>query len=196
MQEPTDSIILIGPYGAGKSTLADLLSEHLNLPTESLDLHQHYYAEAGFDRDEFRHLIKGPTPLDADLYFQTFFPHALERILADYPHHIIDLGAGHTVYQDEVLFERVRQTLSPYPNVVLVLPSPDPDASIKILRDRVKERPGSSYFLDHDFDFFSHWVKSHCNADLAKITIYTEGKTPEQSTNELIQLLTQQKTPA
>lgn len=196
MQEPKDFIILIGPYGAGKSTLADLLSERLTMPTESLDLHQHYYAEAGFDRHEFRRLINGPTPLDADLYFQTFFPHAVARILADYPHHIIDLGAGHTVYQDEALFEHVRQTLAPYPNVVLILPSPDPDTSIKVLRDRVKERPGSSYFLNHQFDFFTHWVKSHCNADLARITIYTEGKSPEQSADELMHLLTHHKTPA
>lgn len=185
MQDAADSIILIGPFGSGKSTVAEILSEKLNMPTESLDRHQEYYGEAGVDFDEFRRIRSEVSPKAADLYFQTFFPFAVERILADYPQHIIDLGAGHTVYEDDALFNRVKEALAPYPRVVLILPSPDLDESVRVLRERAKDKMGSSYFLNSDFDYFSHWVKSHCNADLAKFTVYTEGKTPEETAEEV-----------
>jgi hypothetical protein len=189
MQDKSDSIILIGPFGSGKSTLAELLSERLNMPTESLDRHQHYYKEAGHDIDEFKRLQREVSPRAADLYFQTFFPPAVECLLADYPHHIIDLGAGHTVYEDQAAFERVRQALAPFPNVVLVLPSPGPDESVLVLRERAKDKMGGSFFLNSDFDYFSFWVNSPCNATLAKITVYTEGKTPEQTADDVLQAL-------
>jgi adenylate kinase family enzyme len=189
MPEDTPTLILIGPFGAGKSTIAELLAERLQWPTESLDRHQHYYAEAGWDRDEFRRLAREISPKAADRYFQTFFPAALEHLLADYPGHIIDLGAGHTVYEDDALFERVRQTLAPYRHVVLILPSPDLDESVRILRERARTKPGADTFLNSDFDYFSHWVKSHCNFDLATLTLYTDGQTPEQTTDALIAAL-------
>ena len=196
MPQDTTSIILIGPFGAGKSTLAELLSPRLGLPTESLDRHQHYYQEAGFSRDEFRRLARTVSPKAADLYFQTFFPAAIERLLADYPGHIIDLGAGHTVYEDEALFEQVRRTLAPYPYVVLLLPSPDLDESVRVLRERARSKPGADYFLESDFDYFSHWVKRPDNAALATLTLYTAGQSPEQTTEALIAALGETGRPA
>ena len=95
--------------------------------------------------------------------------------------HDFDLGAGHTVFEDQTLFARVRQALAPYRNVVLVLPSPDPDESIRVLRERERQRKANPQFLSGDFDYFAHWLKSHCNYELAKITVYTEGKSPEQT---------------
>jgi shikimate kinase len=189
MPDDSTSIILIGPFGAGKSTIAELLAPRLHLPTESLDRHQHYYQEAGFSRDEFRRIARTVAPKAADAYFQTFFPSAIERLLADYPRHIIDLGAGHTVYEDEALFARVRRTLAPYPHVVLLLPSPDLDESVRVLRERALSKPGADYFLESDFDYFSHWVKRHCNFDLAKRTLYTEGQSPEQTAEALLAAL-------
>jgi shikimate kinase len=189
MPDDTISIILIGPFGAGKSTIAELLAPRLQLPTESLDRHPHYYQEAGWDRDEFRRIARTVSPKAADRYFQTFFPTAVARLLADYPSHIIDLGAGHTVYEDDALFARLRQTLAPYRRVVLLLPSPDLDESVRVLRKRARSKPGADYFLESDFDYFSHWVKSHCNFDLATHILYTEGQTPEQTTDALLAAL-------
>lgn len=58
-------------------------------------------------------------------YWKPFEPYALERLLAEHPGGVIDLGASQSVYEDEALFARVRQTLAPYANIVLLLPSPD-----------------------------------------------------------------------
>src|SRR5207237_10277037 len=102
---------------------------------------------------------------------------------------VIDFGAGHTVYEDEAAFERVKRALAPYPNVVLILPSPDPDESVRVLRERAEHKMGSGYFLNSDFDYFGFWVRSRCNAELAKITVYTEGKTPEHTASVLIETL-------
>jgi adenylate kinase family enzyme len=189
MTDHRHTIILIGPFGVGKSTIAERLAARLNRPTESLDRHPEYYREAGWDRDEFRRIARTVSPKAADRYFQTFFPPALERLLAAYPRHIIDLGAGHTVYEDEALFARVQHALAPYRHVVLLLPSPDLDESVRVLRERAWSKPGADYFLESDFDYFSHWVKSHCNFDLATLTLYTEGQTPEETTNALIAAL-------
>ena len=45
-------IILIGPVGAGKSTIAQLLSEVLKIPNVDLDhIAEKYYQENGFGSD-------------------------------------------------------------------------------------------------------------------------------------------------
>lgn len=179
-------IILIGPLGAGKSTIGNLLAKRLGLHSVSLDAHPYYAWELGFDREKFGRLVSGPNPYEADLYFQTFFPDILERLLTEHHNCVFDLGAGHTVYEYEALFARVRNALAPFPNVVLILPSPDPDESVRVLREREQERRLNRHFLGEHFDYFGLWVRSRCNYDLAKITVYTEGKTPEQTADEVL----------
>lgn len=183
-------IVLIGPFGAGKSTIGRLLAEHFKIPDVSMDSHKEWYAELGWEPAEFKRIWKEESPHAADRYFHTFFPDAVERLLTTYHDCVFDLGAGHTVYEDEALFERVRQLLEPFKNVVLVLPISDLDESVRILREREAGRNVGPYFLNStEFDYFAHWVKSHCNFDLAKYTIYTEGKTPEQSRDEVLALV-------
>lgn len=80
------------------------------------------------------------------------------------------------------MFARAAQALRPYPNVVLILPSPDPDESVRLLRERGEGMAG-------DFDFHAHFVKHHSNADLAKFTVYTKGKTPEETRDDILALV-------
>ena len=42
--------------------------------------------------------------------------YAVERILADHQHAVIDLGGGHSVQEDQILFARVRFSLAPVRN--------------------------------------------------------------------------------
>lgn len=177
-----NSIILIGPMFAGKSTVAELLSKRLKLPRISLDdVRWAYYAEIGYSEDEARqqHEAGG---LDAVVaYWKPFEAHSVERVLADYPNdHIIDFGAGHSVYEDEGLFRRVAQALTPFPYVALLLPSADNAASLPILRERglAEGAPDLTTYIEH---FLQH----PSNMRLAKRTFYTEETTPEETSEEV-----------
>ena len=59
-------------------------------------------------------------------------------MLQDFDNCVMDFGAGHSVYEDEALFARVEAALEPYPNVILLLPSPDLDESVAILNARFR----------------------------------------------------------
>ena len=182
---PTE-IILVGPTKVGKSTLALLLAKRLGIPACSLDdARWQYMREIGYDKqldNLFREL--GGT-LARVLYWQLFSPYAVERFLAEHSGCVMDFGAGHTVYDSTEMFERVERALAPYPNVYLILPSPDPQESIRILNERLAAED-----VRFNFDFSAHFVKHPSNYRLAKAFVYTEGKTPEQTVDEILALRT------
>ena len=64
---------------------------------------------------------------------------------------MIDLGAGHTHIEDAGLFARV----------VLLLPSPDLERSVRVLRERNEARgsTGMRGWRDGDYDFIEHWTR-------------------------------------
>ncbi len=179
------NIILIGPSLTGKSTLAALLGERLERPVCELDtLRWDYYAEIGYDPERAKQIrAAGGMPALAS-YWKPFDIHAVERVLADYPSDtVISFGAGHSVYDEDAAFERAKRALVGH-KVVHVLPSAKLDESIQILKDRVAAlgfapegdiTNMNRYFLEH-----------HSNSDLATITVYTQGKTPEQTCDEII----------
>ena len=76
-------------------------------------------------------------------YWKLFDTYAVERVLADHRDCVFDFGAGHSVYESSELFERVERALAPYPNVVLLLPSPDVEESVRILNERTSDLPGA-----------------------------------------------------
>src|ERR1041385_6649900 len=96
-----------------------------------------YYKEIGYDEPHARELMseRGFAALCA--YWKPFEAHAVERLVADHAHErcVIDFGAGHSVYEDEALFQRVREALRPY-RVILLLPATNEDESLRILTDR------------------------------------------------------------
>ncbi len=180
------TIILIGPMGAGKTTLGERLSKRLNLEWIQLDeIRQPYYDEIGCDNAVAKqiHAEKGMAGILA--YWKPFEAHSVERVLQDHSNCVIDFGAGHSVYEDEILFTRVKNALEPYPNVILLLPSPDIGESIRILNTRIPPdvppeiipwyKETNAYFLNH-----------HSNTDLAKITVYTQNKAPDETCDEII----------
>ena len=98
---------------------------------------------------------------------------------------MFDLGAGHSVYEHRDFFERARRALAPFRNVVLLIPSPDTDTSIRLLRARGAAEGDD---VATDFDFITHFVTHPSNRELATHVVYTAGKTPDETCDEILQV--------
>ncbi len=180
----SSDIILIGPIGAGKSTVGLLLATRLGLPQCSIDEYRWgYYREIGYDKELAKHKRETEGFWGIYQYWKPFEAHAVERLLSEHKKCVIDFGAGHSVYEDAFLFQRVRQVLQPYSNIVLLLPSSDLDESVQILNERNKYMPDGSLNINE------HFVRHPSNYQLAKFTVYTKAKTPEETCNEILQLV-------
>jgi shikimate kinase len=175
-------IILIGPIGSGKTTVAELLSMKTGLPRRSMDeLRWKYFDEIGYDRDLARQKRIEEGFWGLYRYWKPFEAYAVGRLLGSFHECIFDLGGGQTVYEDEELFEQVHDLLAPYSHVVLLIPSPDTEESIEILHSR------NHYDSDGQREVNEHLVHHHSNYDLANHIVYTRDKDPDQTCNEIIQ---------
>ncbi len=97
------------------------------------------------------------------------------------------MGAGHTVYEEASAFARVQRAFDPYPNVVLILPSPDLERSSAILRERTADLAWLREIRErHGFDLNDHFLRHPSNYRLAKLIVYTEGKSPEETRDEIL----------
>jgi len=178
-------VILIGPIGAGKSTLSKLIAEKLGIPSRHMDqVRVRYYKEIGYDDDLAQQILNKDSFLGLYRYWKPFEAHAVERLLSENEEVVIDFGGGHSVYEDDALFARVQKALAPYPYVILILPSPDKEKSVKILNER------TGGVVSEGFDFHEHFVTHHSNYDLARHIVYTEGKTPEETCAEIVEIIT------
>lgn len=177
----SSTIILIGPIATGKSTVAALLAAKLNLPRFSMDdLRWNYYAEIGYDSEiaKQKREIEGFWGLYR--YWKPFEAHAVERLLSSHCHGVIDLGAEHSVYEDDELFHWVQRALAPHPNFVLLLPSADLEESLRILNDR------TGYVPDGTPSINEHFLQHPSNYRLAKLTVYGNGRTAEEICDEIV----------
>jgi shikimate kinase len=182
-QMPSD-IILIGPIGAGKSTIGLLLATRIGLPQCSMDEYRwNYYKEIGYDEELAKHKRETEGFWGIYQYWKPFEAHAVERLLSEHRNCVIDFGAGHSVYEDYSLFQRVQRVLASYSNIILLLPSSDLDESVQILNER------NEYVPDGNLNINEHFVRHPSNYNLAKFTVYTKAKTLEEICNEILQLV-------
>lgn len=180
---PSD-IILIGPQSAGKSTVGALLAKRLGLPQCSMDEHRwRYYKEIGYDEALAKQKRDSEGAWGIISYWKPFEAYAVERLLSERKSCVIDFGAGHSVYDNPSLFQRVQKALLPYPNVVLILPSPDLDESVLILNERNQDLPNDIRSTNE------HFVRHPSNYQLARFTAYTKEKTPEETCDEILRLI-------
>ena len=180
---PSD-IILIGPQTVGKSTVGGLLAERLGLPQYSMDDERWaYYKEIGYDEALAKKKRETEGAWGIIRYWIPFEAHAVERLLADRTNCVIDFGAGHSVYDDPLLFQRVQKALASYANVVLLLPSSDVEESIHILNERNQDLP------DDIRNTNEHFLRHPSNYELAKFTVYTKAKTPQETCSEILRLV-------
>jgi hypothetical protein len=120
-------------------------------------------------------------------YSKPFEAQMIEKVLADH-HGIIDFGASNSVYDDHDLLAQVKNTLASYPNVVLLVPSPDPDESAKILKKRLVQmlNEAGKEFSNELFELNKYFITHPSNYQLATLILYTWEKKPEEICDELV----------
>lgn len=183
------NIIVIGPVGAGKSTQGKLIARALNKQLISLDgVAEDYYKANGFSDTEFKKVKNEKGFLAAYRHWWPSLAYAAQQVVKDYSDCIIDFGAGHSHYEDEQLYKGVKEALAGCQDVILLLPTEDLDRSVSLLKERSIDQRDTDWVFN-DYDFIEHWVKDDCNHDLATVTIFTDGKTPEQSSEEILKAI-------
>lgn len=180
------SIILIGPMRAGKTTVGRLLAEAVNLPQLSLDqIKKDLFPTYGYDQAQAAKIRQEHGVYGVLAYWKPFEARLVEEVLQAHPHDtVIDFGAGHSVFDDPALFERVENALKPFPLVLYLTPTPDAETNIKILHQRDLD-DGESGLPEFNHDF----VCSDCNSRLATHTFYTHERTPEQTRDAILAVI-------
>jgi shikimate kinase len=176
-----DEIVLIGPPGSGKSTIAMLLAARLGLPRICLDeTRWRYFYEIGYDAALADKLLAQAGFAAVYRHWKPYEAHAVKRVLEEHARCVFDLGAGNSVFADELLFEEVRAAFAPFRHVVLLLPSRDPQEAIEILRRR---RPVEA---SRGVDLYDHFVRHPSNLELSTHVITTGDRTAEQTCDEVL----------
>jgi len=184
------TIILIGPIGTGKTTIGHLLADSLDLPLRSVDVvRSAYYQKVGYDESLTSTIAASGQGIRGVLrYAEPFDAKMIKMLLADFPRSILDFGASNSVYSDSEILSNVEQTLAPYPNVILLLPSPDREESAELLKirlTRVLTKEGKT-FSDELFELNDYFIQHSSNYQLAKRIIYTKNKTIEIIRDEIV----------
>ena len=163
------SIIIIGPMGAGKSSVGYLLSKRLSIPRISLD-----------DRKGLSYLYEQQKNFDNLKEFEFFLTGTVLTNLSE--PHVIDFGAGHSVYENKIMFNKMKQLISRFSNVILLMPCEDKEESLAIMNKRKGIEKGSRREFSN-----KHFINIPCNYELSTITEYTKDKTVEEIVDEIIE---------
>lgn len=71
---------------------------------------------------------------------------------------------------------------------MLLRPSPDVGRSVRLLRERCRQSKWTDWHLD-GVDWLHRWCTDGLDEQLADATIYTDGKSPQETTDEVSRLL-------
>lgn len=182
---PDSPLVLIGPAAAGKSTVGPLLATRLDVPFVDLDaVADPLYAEVGWSVERLVARIQEVGRVAAEREWEPARAHAVARAVQVYPGAVIALGAGHASYTRPELREQVRSALAAA-DVVLLLPSPDRDATLVALRERSARTKGTTWVVD-GHDLLAEWVDDDAMRALADRVVHTDGQNPDQTADAVL----------
>lgn len=182
-----DTIILIGPEGAGKSTVGKLIAATLSKELFTLDRHRdELYAPYGYNKEHANLLYEQQGLWKFYEYWNKFefltVRDMLTGIIAGQSTHagqILDFGAGHSVYEDPAQFDEIRSLVKQFRNVIFLLPCEDKEKALALMEAR----------RGHKLPLNKQFMESECNAKLATLTVFTAESLPEQSAEKILSFI-------
>jgi hypothetical protein len=167
-------MVMIGPAAAGKSTIGERVAALESRCFVDLDVvGDRYYSEVGQELAAF-HVKFDEIGFDkAHRWWQPARCHAVRRVLEDHPDAVLAFGAGHSHFEDDRFAHEVTRILAGAV-VVLLLPDPDPEVSLSILRERCASARGYDWNID-GIDYLRTWITSDQNFGLANVVAYERG---------------------
>jgi shikimate kinase len=181
--EGLGAIVLLGPIGAGKSTVGRLLASALGCGFHSLDERElEFSVPAGFDREHMEELFRTEGIHAEYRYRRGFFADVVTGFLATRPAGVVELGGGHPVVPEAADQRRVEETLAPYPRVVALLPVSDREAARAVLRARMGPEAAAA-------DLNRYALADDTLVRLAKVTVVTGEQSPEETAREVLERL-------
>lgn len=188
-------IILIGPISAGKSSVANVLSQKLNIPITPVDwIRYYYYFKSGLDLDKME-IMKKENFSDWFDFMRPYELDCVKSILSDefMQNSVIELGAGHSYYSEKSQMEDFKKILSDYKNVFYLIPSSDNNVSLEILKERINRELSESDIDAEKVEVIMNVnkkiIESKLNEQVAKKVIYTNQKSIEEIAEEIIKNL-------
>jgi adenylate kinase family enzyme len=184
-------IIITGPYGIGKSTVARLVADRLGWQCCSLDDIDVYWGYLK-EMDDFNSDIEDNIK-KLDMHspeWQPYHAWVIESCLTRYSPNqncVYDLGGTYTVFSDKQIAKQVEQVLSLYPNRVLLLPAQDADESLKFLLKHRKRKPTACFISEERLTAIHNYVlSSETIYSLTTVVIFTKGKSPKDICHEIL----------
>lgn len=174
-----DNIIIIGPIGVGKSTVAPEVARRTSKKHIDMDaLRGQIYALTDFSEELAEKAYDKGGIIGWHDYQKPFELFAVKTLLEQYTNAVIEFGGGQSVYTDATQADVFLSLVKDEPFVILMLPCEDSERSKKVLSKRARNK--GERILNDIF------ITSETNKNAAKYVVYTDGKTPEETIDEIV----------
>ncbi|WP_387692216.1 shikimate kinase [Photorhabdus sp. RM71S] len=170
-----NNIYIIGPFGAGKTTLSKLISKKLGKELISLDsIRWSVYEKIGYDLNHVEQLVKKHKFIDLYRYNRKFESELVKKVVQNASNKVVDFGAGHSIIEDDLDFEYIRNQMKEKGTTIFL------DKSYHI---------GVHSFHPEEVFLNNYFLASKCNQKLSDITITVDNKSKLQVLNKALSAL-------